>query len=114
MHSKQLKELVVKAIEALKGNDVKVMDVRDMTSVTDSMIIVSGTSGRHVKSIADNVVGECKKNRVRPLGMEGDDRGEWVLVDLGDVIVHVMLPATRQFYDIERLWEPAPEAIVNP
>ena len=113
MRSEQLKDLVVEAIEALKGNDIKVMDVRGITSVTDAMIIASGTSSRHVKSLADNVVSECKKNHVRPLGMEGGDNAEWVLVDLGDVVVHLMLPATRQFYDLERLWESVPEAIVS-
>lgn len=113
MRSEQLKDLVVEAIEALKGNDIKVMDVRGITSVTDIMIIASGTSSRHVKSLADNVVSECKKNHVRSLGMEGSDNAEWVLVDLGDVVVHLMLPATRQFYDLERLWESVPEAIAS-
>ncbi|WP_211828957.1 ribosome silencing factor [Kistimonas asteriae] len=114
MGSEQLRALVVDAIEELKGNDIKVLDVRGLTSVTDFMIIASGTSNRHVKSLADNVVDRCKANQLRPIGVEGDDKAEWVLVDLGDAVVHIMLPATRQFYDIERLWESAPEAIATP
>ncbi|GAA4651954.1 ribosome silencing factor [Kistimonas scapharcae] len=114
MGSEQLRDLVVDAIEEMKGNDIKVLDVRGLTSVTDFMIIASGTSNRHVKSLADNVVERCKANQIRPIGVEGDDKAEWVLVDLGDTVVHLMLPATRQFYDIERLWESAPEAIATP
>ncbi|OQX34619.1 MAG: ribosome silencing factor [Oceanospirillales bacterium LUC14_002_19_P2] len=114
MGSEQLRDLVVDAIEEMKGNDIKVLDVRGLTSVTDFMIIASGTSNRHVKSLADNVVERCKANQIRPIGVEGDDKAEWVLVDLGDAVVHIMLPATRQFYDIERLWESAPEAIATP
>ena len=114
MASEQLRDLVVDAIEEMKGNDIKVLDVRGLTSVTDFMIIASGTSNRHVKSLADNVVERCKANQIRPIGVEGDDKAEWVLVDLGDTVVHLMLPATRQFYDIERLWESAPEAIATP
>ncbi len=114
MGSEQLRDLVVDAIEEMKGNDIKVLDVRGLTSVTDFMIIASGTSNRHVKSLADNVVERCKENQIRPIGVEGNDKAEWVLVDLGDTVVHLMLPATRQFYDIERLWESAPEAIATP
>ena len=114
MGSEQLRDLVVDAIEEMKGNDINVLDVRGLTSVTDFMIIASGTSNRHVKSLADNVVERCKADQIRPIGVEGDDKAEWVLVDLGDAVVHIMLPATRQFYDIERLWESAPEAIATP
>ena len=69
------------------------------------MVIASGTSNRHVKSLADTVIDTCKKNGVRPLGLEGTEKSEWVLVDMGDVVAHIMLPATREFYDLERLWE---------
>lgn len=113
MGSEQLKELVVNAIEEMKGNNLKVLDVRDLTSVTDFMIITSGTSSRHVKSLAENVVKCCKANRIRPIGIEGDGKAEWVLVDLGGAVVHIMLPATRQFYDIERLWASTPEVIAT-
>ena len=78
------------------------------------MIIACGTSNRHVKSLADSVIEQCKKSGVRPLGVEGQDKSEWVLVDLGDVVVHLMLPATRQFYDLERLWDSPELAAAEP
>jgi ribosome-associated protein len=109
MQSEKLKQLVIDAIEAMKGTDINCLNVADLTSVTDYMIIVSGTSNRHVKSVADNVIDVCKKQGVRPLGTEGQEKSDWVLVDLGDVVVHVMLPATRAFYDLERLWEHSEE-----
>ena len=100
------------AVEEIKAKDVVEIDVRGRTSVTDHMVIVSGTSTRHVKSIADEVVRFAKKLGAMPLGVEGEREAEWVLVDLGDVIVHVMLPRVREFYALERLWtvgdEPAP------
>ncbi len=105
MHSDELKQLVVEAIEELKGNDITCLNVAGQTSLTDHMVIACGTSNRHVKSLADNVAIQCKKNGIRPLGIEGENKSDWVLVDLGDVIVHIMLPATRQFYDLERLWD---------
>ena len=105
MQSEALKNLVLESIEEMKGNDITCLDVSELTSVTDHMIIVSGTSNRHVKSVADGVVEKCKKEGVRPLGTEGTSTSEWVLVDLGDVVVHVMLPAARAFYDLERLWD---------
>ena len=92
------------AVEEIKAKDVVEIDVRGRTSVTDHMVIVSGTSTRHVKSIADEVVRFAKKLGAMPLGVEGEREAEWVLVDLGDVIVHVMLPRVREFYALERLW----------
>lgn len=92
------------AIEELKGKDRVEIDVRGKTSVCDFMVVVSGTSTRHVKSIADEVVKYAKRLDVQPLGVEGEREAEWVLVDLGDVIVHIMLPRTREFYALERLW----------
>jgi ribosome-associated protein len=92
------------AIENLKAKDVVEIDVRGKSSVTDYMVIASGTSTRHVKSIADEVVKFAKNLDVMPLGVEGEREAEWVLVDLGDVIVHVMLPRVREFYALERLW----------
>ena len=92
------------AVEELKAKDVTQIDVRGKSSVCDFMVIASGTSTRHVKSIADEVVRFAKKLDVMPLGVEGEREAEWVLVDLGDVVVHVMLPRVREFYALERLW----------
>ncbi|QCO67440.1 ribosome silencing factor [Luteimonas yindakuii] len=99
-----LLEQVRAATEELKARDVVELDVRGKSSVCDYMVVASGTSSRHVKSIADEVVRFAKKLDVQPLGVEGEREAEWVLVDLGDVVVHVMLPRVREFYAIERLW----------
>ena len=104
MESAELKQLVIDALEDLKGVNIVDLDVQGLTDVMDYLVIASGTSNRHVKSLADNVCMEAKKRGMRPIGVEGEDAGEWVLVDFGDVVVHVMLPATRDFYDLERLW----------
>ena len=104
MNKAQLKELVINALEDLKAKDITVLDVSEVTDMTDTMIFVSGTSNRHVKSLADNVTMEAKKAGMQPLGVEGQDTGDWVLVDLGDVLVHVMLPEIRDMYDLEKLW----------
>jgi len=100
----QLLECVRKATEELKAKDLVEIDVIGKSSVADYMVIASGTSSRHVKSIADEVVKFAKNLGVMPLGVEGEREAEWVLVDLGDVIVHVMLPRVREFYALERLW----------
>lgn len=100
----KLLESVHAAVAELKAKDVIEIDVRGKSSVTDYMVIASGTSSRHVKSIADEVVRFAKKLDVQPLGVEGEREAEWVLVDLGDVVVHVMLPRVREFYALERLW----------
>jgi iojap-like ribosome-associated protein len=92
------------AVEEIKAKDVVEIDVRGKTSVADHLVIASGTSTRHVKSIADEVVKFAKNLGAMPLGVEGEREAEWVLVDLGDVIVHVMLPRVREFYALERLW----------
>ncbi len=99
-----LRQQVIDALESLKAKDVREIDVRGRTSIADLLVIASGTSARHVKSIADEVTRFAKKAGVVPLGVEGEQEGEWVLVDLGDVIVHVMLPRVREFYGLERLW----------
>jgi ribosome-associated protein len=104
MQAEQLKALVTEALDDLKAVNTVTMDVSGLTDVMDYLVIASGTSNRHVKSLADNVCMEAKKQGQRALGVEGEDAGEWVLVDFGDVVVHVMLPATRDFYDLERLW----------
>jgi len=100
----RLLEIVTAALEDLKGVDIRVIDVRGKTSITDRMVTVSGTSTRHVKALADNVVLQAKKHGFLPLGVEGEQAAEWVLIDLGDVVVHVMLPDTRTFYALEQLW----------
>ena len=99
-----LLKTVLAAVEELKAKDVVQIDVRGKSSVCDFMVVASGTSTRHVKSIADEVVKFAKKLDVQPLGVEGEREAEWVLVDLGDVVVHVMLPRVREFYALERLW----------
>ncbi len=106
--AEQLKDMCVEALEQVKARDVRVLDVRDRTGVTDFMVVCSGTSNRHIRSLAGNVQVELKKSDIRPLGVEGERDAEWVLVDFGDVVVHVMLPEAREFYDIERLWTVAP------
>ncbi len=105
MQTDELRTLARNALEDLKAEDIVEMDVRDKTSITDYIIVASGSSNRHVKSIANNVVVEAKHAGVQPLGVEGEDQAEWVLVDLGDVVVHVMQPQVREFYDLESLWQ---------
>ena len=100
----QLKQLAIDALEDLKAEDITVLDVKDKTTVTDWVIVATGSSSRHVKSIANNVLAAVKQAGKQPLGSEGEDDGEWVLVDLGDVIVHVMQRQVREFYDLESLW----------
>jgi ribosome-associated protein len=95
---------VISALEDLKAVNLMVLNVTELTDVMDFMVIASGTSSRHVKSLANNVVVELKKKGLAPLGIEGQQGGEWVLVDYGDVVAHIMLPETRDFYDLERLW----------
>ncbi|MEH6560255.1 MAG: ribosome silencing factor [Marinobacter sp.] len=109
MQAEQLKNLIVNALEDVKAQDVSVVDVRDRTSVTDFMVLASGTSSRHVKSLADSVVVDAKEQGARVNSVEGGGGSDWILVDLGDVVVHVMLPATREFYDLERFWRDAPD-----
>lgn len=105
MTTDQLLQIVLLALDDGKGKDIKVIDVRKKTGIADFMVIASGTSERHVRSLADHVIEEAKNNEVQPLGVEGQGGGEWVLVDLGDVIVHVMKPQTREFYQLEKFWQ---------
>jgi ribosome-associated protein len=110
MEPAELKDLVIDALGDLKGVNIVELDVRHLTDVMDYLVIASGTSNRHVKALADNVLMRAKEQGCRPLGVEGQDAAEWVLVDFGDVVVHVMLPATRDFYDLERLWSAPAES----
>lgn len=100
-----LTQVVLDALADMKAVDVKALDVRGITDITDTMVVASGTSDRHVKSIADRVVQRCKDAGFRPYGMEGERDGEWVLLDLQDLVLHVMLPRVREFYALEKLWE---------
>ena len=97
-------QAVAAALDDLKALDVHFIDVRHLTTVTDTLAIASGRSDRHVRAIADAVVEQCKKAGIVPLGVEGQQAGEWVLVDLADLVVHVMLPRVREFYNLEKLW----------
>jgi len=100
-----LEKTVLAALEDMKAVNVRVMDVRGLTDIADTMIVASGTSDRHVRSIADHVVQKVKESGRRPYGVEGTRDGEWVLVDLQDLLLHVMLPRVREFYSLEQLWE---------
>jgi ribosome-associated protein len=102
---KSLGEIVARALDDLKADNVHVLDVRHLTTVTDTMVIASGRSDRHVRAIAGAVVEQAKKAGYRPIGVEGERSGDWVLVDLADVVVHVMLPRVREFYNLEKLWD---------
>jgi ribosome-associated protein len=102
---KSLEQIVAGALDDLKAVDIHVLDVRHLTTVTDTMVVASGRSDRHVRAIAGAVVEQCKKAGFRPLGVEGERSGEWVLVDLADLVVHVMLPRAREFYNLEKLWD---------
>lgn len=102
--TQRLYDTALNALADLKAQQVTTLDVRPLTSLADVMIIASGTSTRHVKALADEVQVKAKAAGFMPVGVEGEQDGEWVLIDLAGVIVHVMLPATRAFYDLERLW----------
>jgi ribosome-associated protein len=104
MNSEQLTELVVDALDDIKAQDVVKLDVRDMTTVTDYMVVASGTSNRHVQALVENVAKKASEAGHRPIGIEGETGGEWVLLDLQDTLVHVMLPKVREFYNLEKLW----------
>ncbi len=105
MNSEQIKDLVVDAIEGVKGQDIKAIDIADISDFADYMIVVSGTSDTHVKALARTASDELRRQGVKPLNEDGADVGEWVLVDFGDVVLHVMRPEVRDYYDLERLWD---------
>jgi ribosome-associated protein len=104
MDAENLTKVVIDALEDLKAQDITTIDVADRTSVTDMMVIATGTSSRHVQAVADNVSEKSKAAGLMPLGSEGRGNSDWVLIDLGDVVVHVMTSQAREHYDLERLW----------
>ncbi|MDA0707221.1 MAG: ribosome silencing factor [Proteobacteria bacterium] len=104
MNSEKLCTLIIDALDDVKAKNIVTLDVRNMTSVTDYKVIASGTSNRHVRSLVNNVAEKAREAGVRPLGIEGEEGGEWVLLDLQDALLHVMLPTVREFYNLEKLW----------
>ena len=96
--------LITDTMKDLKAQDVQTLDVRAQTTMTDYMIIASGRSSRQVKAIADKIIEAAKSRQIRPLGVEGAQQAEWILIDFGDVIAHVMQPGTRDYYQLEKLW----------
>ena len=104
MQTEELKAFVIEKLEDMKGRDIIALNISDKASFADYMIICSGNSNRHVKSIAQSVAMECRATGIEPKGMEGNDVGEWALVDLNDIIVHVMTDAQRDKYNLEQLW----------
>lgn len=103
-------KIVHEALADVKAKDILELDVSSISNVADAIVIASGTSTRHVKALADNVADEARKAGFRPLGVEGERDAEWILIDLGYVVVHVMLPTARKFYDLESLWR-TPESV---
>ncbi len=101
----ELKNFIVKQLEEIKANDIKVLEITEKSTIADFMIVCSGTSSRHVKSIGILLIKSLKEAGKPPIGIEGEDASEWVLVDCGDVIVHVMQPTTRDYYQLEKLWQ---------
>jgi ribosome-associated protein len=104
MNPQQVHDLVINALEDMKAVDITIIDVKGQNSLTDEMVIASGTSSRHLSALADDLVKKAKVAGVPPLGVEGKNGSDWVLVDLNDVIVHLMLPRARAFYNLEKLW----------
>ena len=115
--NKQIKDVqtclavVREALEDVKAKDIVSLDISTISNVADAIVIASGTSTRHIKSLADNVAEEARKAGFRPIGVEGERDAEWILVDLGMVVVHIMLPTARKFYDLESLWRTTPESV---
>jgi ribosome-associated protein len=104
LNAEALRDIVVQALDDAKAQNVTVLDVRGLTSITDFMVIATGTSDRHVRTLADRVAAAARDVGVRPIGVEGEQQGQWVLVDLSDVILHAMQAETRDFYQLEKLW----------
>ena len=105
MQGTELKDFIAAQLEEIKAKEITVIDIAGKSTIADFMVICSGTSSRHVKSIAIMLIKELKSRGLPPIGVEGEDVSEWVLVDSGDVIVHIMMPTTRDYYQLEKLWE---------
>ena len=105
MNSEEIRDCVVTSLEDMKGGDIRVLDIHDISDFADYMVVVSGTADRHVKSLSEAVLDALQEQGVRALGHEGEDLSEWVLIDFVDVVVHVMRPEVRKFYDLEKLWD---------
>ena len=105
---KKIIDVVRKALEEIKGKDIAILDVTNVTDVMDTMIVASGSTNRQVKALANTVIEDAKKAGFQPIGVEGMEDGEWVLVDLGDIVIHIMQPAIREFYELEKLWSVRP------
>jgi len=101
----ELRDFILEQLDEIKAQDVKVLDINEKSTIADYMVVCSGTSSRHVKSIAILLIKALKEANRPPIGVEGEDASEWILVDCGDVIVHVMQPTTRDYYQLEKLWE---------
>lgn len=110
MNSEQLTQLAIDALDDLKAQDITVINISDKSSIADAMVVATGTSDRHVGSLANEVAVQAKAAGESPLGIEGDNSSDWVLVDLGDVIVHVMTQKARDFYELEKLWSVKPNS----
>ncbi len=104
MQSKKLRDLIVTTLEELKAQEITALDVKKLTDITDYMIICSGTSSRHVHAMGKNLINKLKTQQIRPLGIEEEPNGSWTLVDFTDAVVHIMLPETRELYNLEKLW----------
>lgn len=104
MNAEALRDLVINTLEDMKGREISCLQVADITTITDYMVVVTGTSTRHVNSLSEEVVKKAKEAGVPVNGVEGKGQSEWILIDLGDVLVHVMLEDTRKLYDLESLW----------
>jgi len=111
--TEDLKAMVLAALDDAKANDVRQLDVRRLTDITDWMVVASGTSTRHVLALADHVRTQVKAQGLSPIGTEGESGSDWVLLDYGDVVVHLMLPDTRGFYDLEGLWDDRLSSVVQ-
>ena len=103
--ARSLKTVILDALDDMKALEVKFLDVRGLTDIADFMVIASGTSDRHVRSVAQRVVEKAKEAGFRPHGIEGQQDGDWVLIDMNEMIIHVMLPRVREFYGLEKLWD---------
>ena len=112
--SDDLKQIAVEALEDIKGIDIVVLDVSELTTVADAMIVATGATARQVKALADNVIEKARERGYRPIGVEGQDGAEWILIDFGSLLVHVMQPQSREFYDLERLWGARPGSQSKP